>query len=53
MQYIQVYFSLSSCSSWTKRIDNFKLNSFYKKIVTLLEDVQDPWVKETMAWFDE
>jgi hypothetical protein len=39
--------------SWSTEDDSFKVADFYNSIVELFDDVDDPWVIDTLAWWDK
>ncbi|KAJ7155301.1 hypothetical protein C8R46DRAFT_1296769 [Mycena filopes] len=40
-----------STKDWRPRDGSFKYDKFFQRIVDLFADVDDPWVVETLAWF--
>jgi len=51
---IQAYIALSSMSQWGSYDDLFNLQDFYTTIVMMFEqDPNDPWVIETLEWWNE
>ncbi|KAG1867742.1 hypothetical protein F4604DRAFT_2021436 [Suillus subluteus] len=48
-----VWFSLSACNSYKVCIGSFNLEDFFFAILETLDDPEDPWAVETMAWINE
>ncbi|KAG1881231.1 hypothetical protein F4604DRAFT_1993420 [Suillus subluteus] len=48
-----VWFSLSACNSYKVCIRSFNLEDFFFTILETLNDPEDPWAVETMAWINE
>jgi hypothetical protein len=49
----QARFSLSSKRMWSLKDDHFNYRTFYQEIVLRLTDRDDPWVQDTLAWWNE
>ncbi|KAG1849712.1 hypothetical protein F4604DRAFT_1907419 [Suillus subluteus] len=47
------WFSLSACNSYKVCIGSFNLEDFFFAIIETLDDPEDPWAVETMAWINE
>ncbi|KAG0692840.1 hypothetical protein DFH29DRAFT_1008051 [Suillus ampliporus] len=48
-----VWFSLSACNSYKVCIGSFNLEDFFFAIIETLDDPEDPWAVDTMAWINE
>lgn len=48
----QARFALSSKSSWKIKDEHFHYRSFYQEVVQKLSNVTDPWVEETLGWWN-
>ncbi|KAG2119873.1 uncharacterized protein F5147DRAFT_647738 [Suillus discolor] len=48
-----VWFLLSACNSYKVCIGSFNLEDFFFAILETLDDPEDPWAVETMAWINE
>jgi len=46
-------FCLSSKRTWNTKDDFFNYHSFYQAIIMRLSDRDDPWVRDTLAWWNE
>lgn len=52
--YIQARLVLSDKESWDKRNKEFNYHHFYESIVRVFEDdLELPWVKETLKWWNK
>ncbi|KAG1845529.1 hypothetical protein F4604DRAFT_1936861 [Suillus subluteus] len=49
--HIIMYFTLSQAQNWTNEIGNMNLVELFWSIIDMLDDDEDPWVKDTMAWW--
>jgi hypothetical protein len=49
----QARFCLSSKRIWNLTDDQFHYREFYQAIVMRLADGEDPWVQETLGWWNE
>ncbi|KAG2086243.1 hypothetical protein BD769DRAFT_1782539 [Suillus cothurnatus] len=47
------WFSLSACNSYKVCIGSFNLEDFFFAIIETLDDPEDPWAVDTMAWINE
>ncbi|KAG1846741.1 hypothetical protein F4604DRAFT_1976456 [Suillus subluteus] len=47
------WFSLLACNSYKVCIRSFNLEDFFFAIIETLDDPEDPWAVETMAWINE
>jgi len=45
-------FALSAKPKWNYKEDNFDYRTFYRFIVMQLSDPTDPWVEETIKWWN-
>ena len=43
---------ISSSDDWRTEDDLFKRDAFFESIVSLLDDSDDEWVKDTMKWWN-
>ncbi|KAG1734273.1 uncharacterized protein EDB91DRAFT_1057000, partial [Suillus paluster] len=52
--YIHVikYFTISSAQHWTRYIGDMDLDELLWAIVEMLDDDNDPWVKDTLTWWN-
>ncbi|KAG1728839.1 uncharacterized protein EDB91DRAFT_1021024, partial [Suillus paluster] len=52
--YIHVitYFTISSAQHWTRYIGDMDLDELLWAIVEMLDDNEDPWVKDTLTWWN-
>ncbi|KIK79864.1 hypothetical protein PAXRUDRAFT_16093 [Paxillus rubicundulus Ve08.2h10] len=50
--HIIAYSTLSQAQQWTQVIGNMDLRDLYWRIVEMLEDKADPWVEDTLAWWN-
>lgn len=52
--YIHVitYFTISSAQHWTRYIGDMDLDELLWAIVEMLDDDDDPWVKDTLVWWN-
>ncbi|KAG6851912.1 hypothetical protein C0991_005040, partial [Blastosporella zonata] len=51
---VQAHFALSSCARWDIKDGKFNLQSLFNNIVALFESApKDPWVVETLNWWNE
>ncbi|KAG2336867.1 hypothetical protein BDR05DRAFT_1005510 [Suillus weaverae] len=48
-----VWFLLSACNLYKVCIGSFNLEDFFFAIVETLDDPEDPWAVDTMAWINE
>ncbi|KAG1868429.1 hypothetical protein F4604DRAFT_1927301 [Suillus subluteus] len=48
-----VWFSLSACNSYKMCIGSFNLEEFFFAIIETLNDPEDPWAVDTLAWINE
>jgi hypothetical protein len=48
----QARFLLSTMDSWSTEDGHFDMKAFYYSIVQLFDDMESPWVIETLAWWD-
>ncbi|KAG2337190.1 hypothetical protein BDR05DRAFT_1005264 [Suillus weaverae] len=53
--YIHVitYFTISSAQHWTRYIGDMDLDELFWAIVEMLDDNDDPWVKDTLTWWNK
>lgn len=51
--FVQAWFSLSACNSYKVCIGSFNLEDFFFAIIETLDDPEDPWAVDTMAWINE
>ncbi|KAG1816766.1 uncharacterized protein BJ212DRAFT_1480623 [Suillus subaureus] len=49
--HIIMYFTLSQAQNWTSEIGTMNLEELFWSIIDMLDDDEDPWVKDTMAWW--
>jgi hypothetical protein len=49
----QARFCLSSKRMWSIKDELFSYRTFYMAIVLRLADREDPWVQDTLAWWNE
>jgi hypothetical protein len=49
----QARFCLSSKRIWNLKDGNFNYNTFYHSITMRLHDSNDPWVQDTISWWNE
>jgi hypothetical protein len=50
----QAWFALSTMETWSQQDGQFDMKLFYEGIVMALEtDPEDPWVVETMGWWNQ
>ncbi|KAG1816307.1 uncharacterized protein BJ212DRAFT_1299611 [Suillus subaureus] len=47
--HIITYFTLSQAQNWTSEIGTMNLKELFWSIINMLDDDEDPWVKDTMA----
>jgi hypothetical protein len=38
--------------AWSTEDGHFKITEFYENIIQLFDDMDDPWVINTLAWWD-
>ncbi|KAF8839205.1 hypothetical protein BDN67DRAFT_791795 [Paxillus ammoniavirescens] len=50
--HIMTYITLSHAPQWTQVIGEMDLSDLYWRIVEMLDDKTDPWVKETIGWWN-
>ncbi|KAG9312294.1 hypothetical protein JVU11DRAFT_7603 [Chiua virens] len=50
--HIITYVTLSHASQWGEVIGDMNLEDLYFRIIKIFEDKDDPWVKETLAWWE-
>ncbi|KAG2133573.1 uncharacterized protein EDB93DRAFT_1107524 [Suillus bovinus] len=50
--YIITYFTISSTQHWTRCIGDMDLDELLWAIIEMLDDDDDPWVKDTLAWWN-
>jgi hypothetical protein len=51
--FVQAWFSLLACNSYKVCIGSFNLEDFFFAIIETLDDPEDPWAVDTMAWINE
>ena len=49
----KVYVTLSGMKRWNTFDNLFSLDEFYDNIVSMFEDIESPWVEETLNWWNE
>lgn len=47
-----MYITISHAQHWTQTIGDMNLQDLYWRIVEMLEDDSDPWVRETLKWWN-
>ncbi|EIW77582.1 hypothetical protein CONPUDRAFT_75434 [Coniophora puteana RWD-64-598 SS2] len=51
---VVIYYTLSTAEMWTDGVMGaFNLDTFFGLIISLFENEGDPWVRETMEWWNE
>ncbi|KAG1840052.1 hypothetical protein F4604DRAFT_1940290 [Suillus subluteus] len=50
--HIITYFTLSNVQNWTNKIGTMNLEVLFWAIIDMLNDDEDPWVKDTMSWWN-
>ncbi|KAG1737815.1 uncharacterized protein EDB91DRAFT_1082918 [Suillus paluster] len=50
--HIITYFTLSHAQNWTHEIGTMNLEELFWAIIDMLNDDEDPWVKDTMSWWN-
>ncbi|KAG9314877.1 hypothetical protein JVU11DRAFT_3978 [Chiua virens] len=51
--HIITYFTLSHAQQWSQTVGEMDLEDLYSRIVEMLEDESDLWVRETLAWWNK
>ncbi len=51
-QDFQARHCISAYEHWTTIDTHFNLENFFNNVVELLEDPEDPWVQETLKWWN-
>ncbi|KAJ7582252.1 hypothetical protein C8J56DRAFT_895050 [Mycena floridula] len=46
-------FGMDSMSEWGMEDGLFEMDQFYENIVALCDDMDDPWVQETLEWWND
>ncbi|KAG2133216.1 uncharacterized protein EDB93DRAFT_1308741 [Suillus bovinus] len=49
---LRTYFTISSVQHWTWCIGDMDLDELLWAIIEMLDDDDDPWVKDTLAWWN-
>jgi hypothetical protein len=49
----QVYVALSSMEKWDSRFGDVNLSSLYDLLREQFRNPEDPWYRETLAWWNE
>ncbi|KAJ7571953.1 hypothetical protein C8J56DRAFT_1083871, partial [Mycena floridula] len=50
---VQAYFALCAQETWRRKDGEFNLNTFYNRILDLLNDPDDIWAKNTLKWWTQ
>lgn len=50
--HVTTYFTLSHAQNWTNEIGTMNLEELFWAIIDILDDDEDPWVKDTMSWWN-
>jgi hypothetical protein len=49
----QARFCISSKKTWSFNDNNFSYRTFYQAILGIFVDDDDPWVRDTLVWWNE
>ncbi|KAG1894772.1 uncharacterized protein F5891DRAFT_1194925 [Suillus fuscotomentosus] len=50
--HIITYFTLSHAQTWTNEIGTMNLEELFWAIIDMLDDDEDPWVQDTILWWN-